>query len=310
MSNTAVAQTPGAPMRFVVPFGPGGAPDVIGRLVGTFAAQRAGQAVIFENRPGAGGVVGVNYFASLRNEAASAVVLVEEGIYAVTPALRPSAPIDVARDFRPVSTIAKSPLFILAGPKIDVRTVPEMIAFAKANPGSHYGTPGLGTPHHLVMEYLNLLGEMKLTHVAYPGGPQQILALLGGETAFSITAAPGVRSALQNASGVRVLGVIGARRSSLLPDTPTLQEQGVAGFDGSALDIRFGLMTAASAPDALVAMLNESIRLAVQDPEIAARFEQLGFEPQTGTAEEFRALIQSDAAFFRTVVEKTGIKQE
>ena len=297
------------PLRFVIPFGPGGAPDVVARLIGSDIAKRYGQTIVFDNKPGAGGAVGVNYFGSLKDEGAASIVLVDEGIYAITPILRPDARVDAARDLKPISTIVKSPLYLMAGPKSGAKTLAEFIAYAKSTPNFTFGSPGVGLPHHLLMEYLGFLQSFKPTHVAYETQAPQLNDIMTGETAGGFTSAPGVRTLLANSKDVRPIAVVGAKRSPLLPDVPTFLEQGVAGFEGSALDTRFGLMTSPGAPDDLVAALNEGVALATRDPTISARFAALGFEPQTGAPDEFRALIKSDAAFYRDVVAKTGVQR-
>ncbi len=294
------------PLRVVTPFGPGGTPDVIARLIGTGMAKRANQNVIFDNKPGAGGVVGVNYFAGLKDGMA-AMMIADVGIYAITPVLRANARIDPIRDFRPIASIAKSPLFLVAGPKVPAHNLSELIAYTKSMPKLDYGTPGPGSPHHLLMEYLALQTGMKLTHVAYETSAPQLNALLTGEISIAFTGAPGVRTLTGNSKEVKVIAAIGGSRSPLMPDVPTFLEQGVAGFDGPALDVRFGVMAANGASDGLVSALNDGVHAALEEPETRARFAQLGLEPQTGSPQDFLKLMQADADYFHMVVAKTGV---
>jgi tripartite-type tricarboxylate transporter receptor subunit TctC len=294
-------------LRIVVPFGPGGTPDVIGRLVGAEIAKRSGETAVFENKPGAGGVIGSNYVLGMKD--ASVVMIADVSVYALTPILRAqNLRFDMTTDFKPVSGIARTPMFLIAGPKIPVKSVAEYIEYARRTPGLNYGTPGAGTPHHILMEYFNGLTGVKTTHVPYDTSARQLNALLTGEISVMFSGAPGVDMLTSNNHDVKVLAAIGAHRSSLRPDVPTLAEQGVAGFDGSAMDIRFGMVAPAASPDARIARYSDYVREGLAERTLVERFAALGLEMQPASAKEFAALMKSDTEFFRMAIARTGVR--
>ena len=302
------AQEPsGNPLRIVVPFAPGGTPDVVARLVGSELARQADQTFVFENKPGAGGVIGTNYTISLKNSGNDTIMFVDVAVSAITPALRPNLRYDVLKDLKPVSGIAKSPLFLVVGPSVPIKTLGEFIAFSKTDTKLNYGSPGNGGPHHLLMEYLKDKSGLNITHVPYDTSARLLNALMNGEIAAAFVGAPGVTMLKDNSKEMKILAAVGAQRSPLMPDVPTFEEQGVTGFTASALDIRVGLMAPASMSEQRAARLNDAARAAVRQPEMIERFKQLGLEAQTGTPEEFRALVESDTAFFKAIAMKIGL---
>ena len=303
-------ETSATPLRIVVPFAPGGTPDVIARLVGGEIARQAGQSFVFENKPGAGGVIGTNYTIGLKNAGNDTVMFVDVAVSAITPSLRANLHYDFMRDLRPVSAIAKSPLFLVVGPNVPVSTLKEFIAYSKVNDKLNYGSPGTGGPHHLLTEYLKDKTGLVITHVPYDTSARLMNALMNGEIAAAFMGAPGVNMLKDSGHGIKILAAVGAARSPLMPEIPTFEEQGVTGFTHSALDIRIGLVAPASKSDARAARLNEAARAAIRQPEIVDRFKQLGLEAQPGSPDEFRALVQSDTQFFKAIAERLGLKLE
>ncbi len=295
------------PLHVVVPFAPGGTPDVISRLVGAEIARQLGQTFIVENKPGAGGVIGTNYAINQRARGGDTLLFVDVTVSAITPSLRANLRYDFPRDLKPVSGIAKSPLFLLAGPSLPAGTLREFIAYAKAHPDLNYGSPNVGGPHHLLFEYLKDRVGIGLTHVPYDTSARLMNALMNGEISATFMGAPGVNTLRASSSEVKVLAAVGAKRTPLLPDVPTFEELGVQGFTNSALDIRIGLVAPISMSDARVAQINAAARAAIAQPEVVDRFKKLGFEAQPGTSEQFRALVASDALFFKTIADRIGL---
>lgn len=295
-------------LRIVVPFAPGGTPDVISRLVGAAIAGQLGQDYVVENKPGAGGVIGTNYAISQKADGDNTLLFVDVAVSAITPALRPRLRYDFLRDLKPVSGIAKSPLFLLAGPGLPVNSLSEFIAYAKAHPDLNYGSPNTGGPHHLLFEYLKSRLGIEATHVPYDTSARLMNALMMGEVKITFMGAPGVNSLKDASKEMKVLATVGAHRTPLLPDVPTFEELGVQGFTDSALDIRIGLMAPATMSDGRAAQINAAVRAAISQPEVVETFKKLGFEAQPGSPEEFRALVVSDTAFFKGIADNIGLK--
>jgi tripartite-type tricarboxylate transporter receptor subunit TctC len=297
-------------LRIVVPFAPGGTPDVISRIVGAGLAKQLGQTYVIENKPGAGGVIGTNYTISQNANSNDTLMFVDVTVSAITPSLRRKLRYDFLRDLKPVSGIAKSPLFLVAGPSLPVKTLPEFIAHIKAHPDIDYGSPNVGGPHHLLFEYLKHRIGIEATHVPYETSAQLLNALMKGEIGATFMGAPGVATLRDASKDTKVLATVGAQRTALQPDVPTFEEFGVQGFTDSALDIRIGLMAPATMSDERVAQINAAVRTAISEPEIAARFGKLGFEAQPVSSQGFRGLVASDTQFFKGIADRIGLKIE
>jgi tripartite-type tricarboxylate transporter receptor subunit TctC len=296
---------PTRPIRFVIPFPPGGGNDILARLIGPKMAEGLGQPVVLENRPGAGGNVGTEQAAKSAPDGYTIVIASNQ--VTINPALNDKLPFDIERDFAPVALVASVPMLLVINPSLPDKDLREFIADAKANPRKYnYGTPGSGTPQHLAFEVLNKMAGIEVTHVPYKGTGPAIADLLGGQiqSAFATLASiePHVR-----AGKVRALAVATPKRSPLLPNVPTVAEAGVPGYD---VALWYSVLAPAKTPKPVVNRLAEEIRNAVSSTEIREKLLQQGFERNYLGPAELEALIRTDIARWKKIVRDTGIKVE
>ena len=308
VSNTAFAQKaaadyPSKPIRFVVPFVPGGPMDVIGRLVGQKLTTAWGQNIIIDNRAGAGGIIGTEIAA--KSPPDGYTVLHTSSAHAMLPAFN-KLPYDPVRDFAAVSTATRTVGYLLAvHPSIPVNTMGELIALAKKNPGRlNYGNSGYGGVLHVGMELFNAAAGIKMTTVQYKGIGQLVTDLAGGhiDLAF-LTASSAVGMA--KSGKVKALAMSGAKRWKQLPDVPTVMEGGVKDFEYYAW---FGFWYPAGTPVETVNKLQGELAKAVAAPDVLARFDELGFESHILSPAEFTKLVQTDIDKTRKLAAQLGVK--
>ncbi len=305
MATGALGQNyPSRTVRMVIPYGPGGPTDIVGRVLAQKMSESMGQPVIVENRVGAGGTIGTE---AVARSAADGYTLMfsASGAMVITPHLNPKLPYDPFRDFAPVALGATSPLVLIVGPNSAVRSVQELINQAKAQPGMlNYSTAGVGTPPHLAAELLKTAAGIDVMHVPYKGAPQSEAGVMNGEVAFMFTQ-PSVVN-LARAGKVRTLAVSSAKRSALAPDLPTLAEAGVPGFEVIAW---YGVLVPAKTPEDIVARLNSEVNKALGQKDVADRLQSLGFEPPTPhSAADFFAFMRGESAKWQKVIKDAGIK--
>jgi tripartite-type tricarboxylate transporter receptor subunit TctC len=291
----AAAQTyPGKPLKMVVGFPPGGASDVAARTVGAKMAERLGQPIVVENRAGAASNIGSEFVA--RSPADGYTVLLGTISLSVNPSLYPKLGYDALKDFEPVAQVCSSPFLLVVHPATPYRTLADLLSAAKAAPKPLlYATAGNGSGSHLFMEYFASSAGVKLQAVPYKGAAPAMNDVLAGAVPFTfdniITTLP-----LHKAGRLRALAISSRTRSAIAPEVPTLQELGVAGFDGNAW---FGIFAPTGTPADAVRRLNEETQTALKDPQVRDRLVALGCEPVASTPAEF-------GRFFRAEVDKWG----
>ncbi|HEY9529800.1 MAG TPA: tripartite tricarboxylate transporter substrate binding protein [Burkholderiales bacterium] len=301
---TAGAQSyPTKPVRFIVSFPPGGSSDLIARAIAPFMSNRLGQPMVVENRPGAGGMIGVDAVAKAAPDG-YAIGLAAAGALSSNISLYPSMPFHPEKDLAPISTLAMIPFFLIAHPS-QAPTLKEVIAQAKSAPGAlSYGHGGNGSTMHLSGELLNMLAGVKIQSVPYKGSGPVSADVLGGQVPLGVVDVP---SAISNvkAGKVRALAVTSKQRISAAPDVPTFEEAGVPGYEAIGW---FGVVAPKATPRPVIDRLNAEIRAALADPDIRARALAAGTEPFTNTPEEFAAMIREETKKWAEVIKAGGIK--
>jgi len=294
---------PSQTIRFVVPYGSGGSPDVMSRIIARKLAENIGQAVVVDNKPGASGIIAAEIAAKAAPDGYT-LFIADTGHVAINPALRPKLPYDPVRDFTPVTLAVSTPLFLAATTKLPIHTVNELIAYAKANPGQPYGSSGNGSPHHLAVELLKLLTGVNLMHIPYKGVAQSVPALVSGEVTVIFAALPSLAPHIKSGK-VRLLAVGTAQRTPIMPDVPTLAESGAPGFE---IDADIGFLAPAGTPKDVVLKLNSEILKVLHDPEIKQRLVSLGIEATGTTPEQYAEAIRVKIQKYAKLVKDAGVR--
>ena len=301
---SALAQDyPAKPIRFIVSFPPGGSSDLIARAVAPHMSGRLGQPVVVENRPGAGGMIGVDAVAKAAPDGYT-IGLAAAGALSSNVSLYPKMPYQPEKDLAPVSTLAMIPFFLVAHPS-QPATLKEVIARAKSAPGAlSFGHGGNGSTMHLSGELLNMLAGVRIQAVAYKGSGPVSADVLGGQVPLGVVDVP---SAISNvrAGKLRALAVTSKRRISAAPEVPTFEEAGVPGYEAIGW---FGVVAPRDTPRPIVERLNAEIGAALAAPEIRSRALAAGTEPFTGTPEEFAAMIREETKKWAEVIKAGGIR--
>jgi tripartite-type tricarboxylate transporter receptor subunit TctC len=296
---------PGRPLRLVVPFAPGGASDLLARLLADRLAVPLGQPIIVENRPGAGATIGANAVAKSPPDGLT-LLYGTPGPQIINPSLMPSLPYDPERDFAPIVSLVTAPNLLVVHPALPVRTVPELIALAKAQPGQlTFGSSGIGASSHLAGEMLKQMAGIDITHVPFRGSGPAIQELLAGRISMLIDTLL-LYTEYRASGAVRALAVSTPGKSTLMPDLPTIAET-LPGFDAAAFNY---LAAPTGTPAAVVARLNREVNLILADAAFRRRLAELGLEPIGGTAEATAATIRAEAARWRGVIVAAGVKVE
>jgi tripartite-type tricarboxylate transporter receptor subunit TctC len=296
---------PVRPVRFIVPFAPGAANDLIARAVGSKLADIWGQSVVVDNRPGGGTVIGSEIVA---RAPADGYTLLQVGLaHAVNPSVIARLPYDSLRDFTMVAQTGESPFVLVTNVSLPVKNVRDLVALAKARPGTlAYGSTGSGGTSHLMGELLKSMAGIDVIHVPYKGLAPALTEVIGGQIQYSFgswsTVGPFVKS-----GKLRALAVTSARRSPVTPDLPTIAEEGFKGYDATPW---WGIAGPAGIPRPLLARINKGVRAAMASPEMKERFAVQGIEIATGTPEEFTALVQAEIARWAKIVKAAGIKAD
>ncbi len=305
LAQKAVADYPNKPIRFVVPFVAGGPMDVIGRLVGQKLLVSWGQNVIIDNRAGASGIIGTEAVAKAPPDGYT--ILHTSSAHALLPAFN-KLPYDPVRDFAAVTTATRTVGYVLAvHPSIPVNNMGELIALAKKNPGRlNYGNSGFGGVLHVGMEMFNATAGIKMTTVQYKGIGQLVTDLAGGhiDLAF-LTSSNAVGMA--KSGKIRSLAISGAKRWKQLPDVPTVIEAGVKDFEYYAW---FGFWYPANTPTEIINKFHGELTKAVAAPDVAARFDELGFDAHILSPAEFTKLVQSDIDKTKKLAAQLGVKPQ
>jgi len=305
IAEAEAQQYPSKPVRWIVPSSAGGGNDVLARIVGARLTQAWGQQVIVDVRPGAGGIIGTDLAAKSAPDGYT-ILIVAPG-YALNPFFYKSLPYDTLRDFERVTVIAHAPNVMVVHPSVPARNVRELIALARARPGQlNYASSGRGTGGHLCAELFQSLAKVRMTAIYYKGAGDSMRSLLSGEVSVLFTST-GAALPMARAGKVRMMGVSGNKRSSLLPDVPTIVEQGLRGYDYVGW---YGVLAPAKVPKELLGRLHAEMVRAVKSPAVIGRFAQFGYEPVGNTPEEFTALVHSEMARWGKLLKAIGVQPE
>ena len=310
VAPTALAQGdarnyPDRPIRFIVPYAPGGSSDIIARLYGQRLAETLGQQFVVDNRPGAGGVVGTAILAKSSGDGYT--LILQDMPHTINPAVYGKIPYDPVKDFTPVTLVARAPQWLFVHPGVAAKTVSELVALAKTQPGKlKIGSAGNGSGTHLMAELLMRGAGIELTHVPYKGAGPAVTATVGGEMNAVFTSMPAAVSFVQSGR-LRPVGVTTPQRHHSHPEVPTFAESGIPAM---VLHHWFGVMAPTGLPKPILARLNREITAAVGYPAIVERYRALILEPATATPEEFRALIETDLKRWGRVVREANIQAQ
>ncbi|MBF6988794.1 MULTISPECIES: Bug family tripartite tricarboxylate transporter substrate binding protein [Cupriavidus] len=296
---------PSRPIRFVVPYAAGGTTDLVARTVGQRVGEKLGQPVVIENRPGAGGNVGMDAVAKAAPDGYT-IGFGAISTNALNPHIYKQVPFDPRKDFTAISLLGTSTIVLEVSPALPVKTVKELVAYAKANPGLTYATAGTGTSMHLAGAMFAQMTQTSLTHAPYKGSSPAINDMLGGHISVMFDNLPASLPHIQ-AGKLRALAVAGKQRSPSLPDVPTLAE---AGLQGYAVEPWFGVFGPANLPAPVVQALNSAFVEALARPDVREKLVQAGFNPKGSSAAELQALTQSEYERFGTVAKTAGITVE
>ncbi len=306
-ATLAGAQTfPSKPVRFVVPYAPGGSTDTLARTIGTKLTDHLGQQVVVDNRPGANGDIGMTIVARAPADGYT-IVLGYIANLGIGPSLYAKMPYDPIRDFASITQVAGASNILVVHPSLPVKNLGELVAWAKANPKKlSFASAGVASVGHLTGELLNDMAGIDMLHVPYKGSGQAISDLVGGHIKMMIS---GMASTLPHVRSGKLVAVAttGSKRTPATPDVPTIAESGFRNFEASSW---FGVLAPAGTPKPVVMRLNADIRKALQDPAVEKRLAGVGFEIVSGTPEEFTAYMKSEIKKWAKVVKAAGVKQE
>jgi tripartite-type tricarboxylate transporter receptor subunit TctC len=301
----AAAQTfPAKPVRVIVPQAPGGATDVFARLIGQKLSAAWGQPVVVENRAGAAGVVGTDLVAKAAPDGYTLLVTYA-GSQAVNQSLYKNIPFDSVKDFQPVATLAVTPFFLVAGPKMQAKDLKTLVAAAKAKPGSiTYASSGNGSINHLLAEMLKTEAGIDMLHVPYKGIAAAIGDVMGGQVDVAFTSVPSVVSHLKSGK-LRALAVSSAKRNAAAPEVPSIAEEGFAGFD---VNPWWGILAPAGTPRPVVDKINADVAAVLKTEETQAFFRKQGAEALLTSPETFLKMLESDVQKWAKVVKSSGAR--
>lgn len=301
-ASGAAAAYPEKPIRLVVPYTPGGVTDLLARAVGEKLGKSLGQSVVVDNRPGGGANIGADLVAKSPPDGYT-LLMGSAATHAINSSLYRQIPYDHVKDFAPVTLVAKVPNILVVHPSVPAQSVKELIALAKAKPGQlNFGSSGSGGTIHLSGELFKSMAGIDMVHIPYKGSAPAVTDLLGGQiqVMFDSSVIPYV-----NAGKLRALGVTSARRSSALPDVPTIAEAGLPGYEATAW---FGILAPAGTPREIITKLNTEIVRALNDPEMQERLRSQGAEVAGNTPEEFAAFIKAETQKWAKVVKESGAR--
>lgn len=296
---------PSRPIRLVVPLAPGGTNDTMARIISDRLAERLGQQVVVDNRPGGNSTIGSAIVA--RSTPDGHTLLIMGAGHAINPSVHKSLPYDTERDFEPISLVAGGPYLLVIHPSIPAKTVKEYVAWVKARPGQvSFASAGTGNPTHLAGELFNIAAGMDMQHIPYKGGGALLPDLIAGRVSMTFSSISTAQSNLQ-AGRLRPIAVTTLKRSQYLPEIPTFIESGYPGFEVNAW---YGMLTTGKTPRAIVERLSAELRQVLNDANTRGLFNKHGLDPQPTTADEFKALVASEIARWAKVARQANIKPE
>ncbi len=302
---TAADPYPARTVRMVVPFAPGGGSDIVARLLSPKLTEALGQTVVVDNRAGASANLGAGVVAKAAPDGYT--LLLANANYTINPSLFKTLPFDPIREFAPVALIANVTNVLAVHPSVPAKSVKELIAFAKAHPGQlNFASPGNGTSSHLAGELFRQLAKIEVTHIPYKGATPAITDLIAGQVSFTIASMLSVLPYAKQGR-LRLLAVTTAKRSTALPELPTIAESGLPGFEVANW---FGVIATGGTPRTIVERLNAELVRIARSPDIAEKLAAQGADPATGTPDDFERFIQAELKKWAAVVRGAGIQPE
>jgi tripartite-type tricarboxylate transporter receptor subunit TctC len=302
-ASAKAAGYPERPVKIIVPFAPAGPTDIMARILVAHLGDAIGGTLIVENKPGAGGNIGIG--AAAHAEPDGHTLLMTSSAYVVNPGLYAKIPYDPYTDFAPIAELGTSPNVILVDPKLGVNSIPDLIARAKANPDElNYASPGIGTTPHLSAELFKIVGGIQITHVPFSGAGPAVQAVLSGTTQIAFAALPPARPHIESGA-LKALAVTGARRWFDLPDVPTMVDLGYTDFISDTFQ---GFLAPAKTPPAIVELLSTKSIEILKRPAIAEQLRNNGFEVIANGPDGMRKRIADEVPKWRDIVAKAGIK--
>jgi tripartite-type tricarboxylate transporter receptor subunit TctC len=294
---------PNKPITLIVPFTPGGTTDIIGRIVADGLSKRLGQSVIIDNRGGAGGNIGAAAAAQAKPDGYT-LLMGYNGTNAINPSLYKKLAWDPIKSFDPISMVARVNNVVIVNPALPIKTMPDLLAFAKAHPGEvNYGSAGAGSIFHLAGEMLAQQTGVRMTHVPYKGAAPALTDLMGGQVQVMFSTIPAALSFIK-AGKLRALAVTGQQRSPLFPELPTAHE---AGFPAMVVDSWFAVFAPKGLPADVQASLNKAVREVIADPVTIRKMEEQGAQPMGSTAAELADLLTKDIKSWHIIVNSAKV---
>jgi tripartite-type tricarboxylate transporter receptor subunit TctC len=292
------------PIRIVVPNAPGGPTDTVARIVGQKLSERAAVPVIVDNRPGATGTIGGDIVAKSAPDGRT-LLLASSSAFVATPILMPNAPFDSRRDLAPITAIVSVPYLLLVNPSSAIGSVRDLLAIAKAKPGTlNYGSAGSGSTSHLVGALFTSMAGIDAVHIPYKGSALAAADLIGGRLQFEFEAIAGSMQHVKSGR-LKALGVSSAKRMSSLPDLPTIAESGVRGFEAT---VTHGICATAKTPPSLVARINRELVAAIRAPDSQEKLTAIGAEIVASSPEEYQAAIRAEIPRWEKIVREVAAK--
>jgi len=298
---------PSRPIRFIIPFPPGGGNDILGRAFAEKMGERMGQQWVTDNRGGASTIIAAEIAARAPADGYT-LLLGTNSTLAVIPSLRAKIPYDPIKDYEAISMMSSSPYLLVVNPGFQAKSVKELVALAKARPGQlNYASPGYGTSNHLSFELFKAMAGVNITHVPYKGTGPMITEILGGQVPMMLASTASVRPHVLSGK-LRALGISIAKRSPAMPEIPTIAEAGVPGFNTASW---VGLIGPRGLPPAIIKRLNAEIAAVIEGGgDLRDRLASQGFMPEASTPQQFAAHIKDELDRFRKLVKQAGIKEE
>ncbi len=306
LSAVPAPKYPTKPVRLIVPFTPAGSADTIGRVLADQLARDWPYRVVVDNRSGGAGIIGTELGARAEPDGHT-LLLSYVSLLSVNPWLYPQLPYDPVKDLAPITQLTTQAYVLVAHPSVPVKTVKELIALANSKPDQlHYASPGTGTAPHLAGVLFDSMAKTRMTHIPYKGGAPAMVELIGGHTQLYFASGPNALPHVK-ANRLRMIAVTSAQRSALMPDTPTIAESGVPGYELTAW---YGLAVTSKTPKPLVAFLNAEARRAMNTPEAKSKLDAQGVEVLTNTQEQFAQLIRTDLKKYERLVKDANLKAD
>jgi tripartite-type tricarboxylate transporter receptor subunit TctC len=302
----ALAQSyPSKPVRLVLPYSPGGIIDYVGRTLATHMSGPLGQQVVAENRPGAGGIAGTDTVA--RSTPDGYTIVIMDPAIVINPTLQPSMPYDLFKQLQTVSIVSSSPEVVVVAPQLPVKTIPDLIAHAKANPGKlNFASAGVGTTPHLASELFKQRTGIDATHVPYRSIGQSYPDMMANKVQFAFSSIAGALPFTTD-NRVRAIATTGPSRTPVYPDLPTVDEAGLKGFE---VDLWLGIFAPAGLPADALAKLNSALRTTLQNPEVKTALAKVGVEPRGSAPDEGAAILKDEFEKWKKVIAEGKIKLE